>query len=234
MGNRAALMIRSCQLLYLTCSLLLCTALCASAASLPDDSISAPPAAAALDTNALPPLSVQAVHDAASNRVVQLGLKDYLHMVLQHNESIQAQMLDAEVYRRKARGERGIFEPQLETSVNREANKRTNNIEQQAAQGGDALFEERNTIYDGGLEALVPTGGKIRLGATMSDLANNINPAGIFGGGSLTNMTRQYKTSSASPTPSRCSRGAGSPPRSPPSASRPSIPTSPSSNTAAS
>ena len=43
--------------------------------------------------------------DADSNSpVVELKLSDYLQEVLQHNESIQAQMFEAEANRRKARG----------------------------------------------------------------------------------------------------------------------------------
>ncbi len=123
---------------------------------------------------------------------VDLKLADYLHQVLQHNESIQAQMLDAEVNRRKARGELGVFEPQLEASVTREANKRTNNLQQAAADSGQALFDERNNIYDGGIEQLIPTGGKIRLGATMSDLGNNLTP--VLPGGITLNSTNNYWT----------------------------------------
>lgn len=123
-----------------------------------------------------------------------MRLKDYLHQVLRHNESIQAQMLNAEVNRREARSEWGAFEPQLKTSVTRQANKRLNNSQQQAALGGQVLFKEQNTIYNGEVETLIPTGGKIKLGATMSDLANNVNPAGIFGGGSLSNLVYQYQT----------------------------------------
>lgn len=110
-----------------------------------------------------------------SNReaVVKLSLSDYLHRVLRHNESIQAEMLSAEASHHKARSEWGAFEPQLEVSFTREANQRTNNY-QQAVQLGQTYFDERNSIYDGGIESLLPTGGKIRLGATMSDLINNI------------------------------------------------------------
>ncbi|MGO9478585.1 MAG: TolC family protein [Limisphaerales bacterium] len=125
--------------------------------------------------------------------IVELKLTDYLQQVLQNNESIQAQMLEAEVNRRKARGEYGIFEPDLEASIMRVSNQRTNNVQQQAAQSGQSYFSERNTIYDGGLETLVPTGGKIRLGATLSDLGNNVNPYGnIF---TATNVwIQQYQT----------------------------------------
>ena len=45
---------------------------------------------------------------------------------------------------------------------------------QQSEQGGLLLFSERNNIYDSGLEGLAPTGAKIRLGYTLSDLRNNL------------------------------------------------------------
>jgi len=137
------------------------------------------------------PANGQPVSNATAR--VDLKLADYLHQVLQHNESIQAQMLDAEVNRRKERGELGAFEPQLEASATHEANRRTNNVQQLAANSDQALFNERNNIYDGAIEQLIPTGAKIRLGATMSDLGNNVNPYG-----SLINQsniwTRQYQT----------------------------------------
>jgi len=128
-----------------------------------------------------------------ATRTVDLRLGDYLQEVIQHNESVQVQMLEAEANRHKARGELGVFEPDFEASVMHEINKRTNNTQEAAAQGG-TFFSERNTVYDGGIESLLPTGGKIRLGYTLSDLANNVNPAGFLGGGSLTNLVRQYQT----------------------------------------
>jgi outer membrane protein TolC len=111
---------------------------------------------------------------------VELKLNDFLRLVLQRNENLEAQMLETESNRRKARAERGVFEPDLVMSVTREANKRTNNVVEQAAQGGQPLFSERNTIYDTGLESLVPSGGKIRIGYTLSDLVNNVNPVPFF------------------------------------------------------
>ncbi|HXE41744.1 MAG TPA: TolC family protein, partial [Candidatus Baltobacteraceae bacterium] len=140
-------------------------------------------------------LSLSARAELSTN-AVDLTLNDYLKEVLEHNNSIQAQMLDAESNRRKERGERGIFEPQLEASVMREINERTNNVQQAAANSGQSFFREQNNVYDGGIEELIPIGGKVRLGATMSDLANNVNPnplAGLFG---QTNSvwTREYQT----------------------------------------
>ena len=137
-------------------------------------------------------LSAQAQPVSNQTQFVELKLDDYLQSVRRQNESVQAQMLEVEVNRRKAKGEKGIFEPELVTSILREADKRTNNVQQQASQGGQLYFDERNTIYDGGIESLIPTGGKVRLGATMSDLVNNINPIPIFG--SVSNkFTQEYQ-----------------------------------------
>lgn len=110
--------------------------------------------------------------------VVELKLDDYIHQVFTHNETVQAQMLETEVDRHKATAEKGIFEPQLELSYTREANARTNNTQEQASEGGQNFFSERNSIYDGGVEQLIPLGGSVRVGATLSDLNNNINPDG--------------------------------------------------------
>lgn len=136
--------------------------------------------------------TVRAQSVSNATQVVKLKMDDYLQEVLQHNESIQAQMLETEVNRRKARGEQGIFEPDFEVSYTREANSRTNNAVQRAALNNAGLFEEQNSIYDGGIEDLIPTGGKIRLGYTLSDLNNNAEP--IISGTNITAFTKQYQT----------------------------------------
>ncbi|HXT13906.1 MAG TPA: TolC family protein [Candidatus Angelobacter sp.] len=128
-----------------------------------------------------------------SGPTLNLKLDDYLRMVAERNETLQAQMLETEAAHYKERGEWGIFEPNATASVTREGNRRQNNTEQEAAQSGQPVFDERNTIYDTALETLVPTGGKIRLGFTESDLFNNVNPVPFFG--STNNVfTRQFQS----------------------------------------
>jgi len=124
----------------------------------------------------------------------ELKLQDYLQLVADHNESVQAQMIETEVSYRKARGETGIFEPNLVATVEREYNKRLNNSLQQSEQGGLLIYREKNNIYDTGLEALVPTGAKIRLGYNLSDLSNNLtNNVNIFNIAS-TGLRQQFQT----------------------------------------
>jgi outer membrane protein TolC len=138
--------------------------------------------------------SIVRAEDTNEPPVIELKLSDYLQQVLRHNESIQAQMLEVEVNRRKEQGEHGIFEPDLEASYVREANKRTNDVEEQSSQSGQGFFQEQNSIYDSGLEQLIPTGGKIRLGYTLSDLENNVNPYGNIINSTNNIFTKQYQT----------------------------------------
>ncbi len=131
---------------------------------------------------------------ASKSDVFELKLSDYLQRVLENNEALQAQMLGAEASRRKARSEYGMFEPELVNTFTREINQRTNNVEERAAQGGAGYFSERNNIYDSALESLLPTGGKIRLGYTLSDLQNNVNPFGSILSTTNELWIRQYQT----------------------------------------
>jgi outer membrane protein len=125
-------------------------------------------------------LRLPAVPTLSGKQATELRLDDYINLVLENNENVQAQMLEAEVNRRKFRAEYGAFEPEWVSSVEREINNRQNNTEQSAALAGIQVLRERNTLYDSGIESLIPTGAKIRLGANLSELDNNIPPiAGI-------------------------------------------------------
>ncbi len=136
----------------------------------------------------------QAAMPANHTQVVDLRLHDYLQTVLRQNNTLQSQMLQSEAARRKSKAELGAFEPLLELSAMHEANKRTNTVVQQASQNGQGYFNERNNVYDSGIESLLPTGGKIRLGYTLSDLGNNVNPYGNILSTTNQIWTRQYQT----------------------------------------
>ncbi|HWC60265.1 MAG TPA: TolC family protein [Verrucomicrobiae bacterium] len=129
-----------------------------------------------------------------ANEVVELRLTDYLQKVLDHNDTIQARILEAEAGFRRERAEHGIFEPQWDSSITRVINKRTNNVQQAAEQSGQFFFSERNTIYDTGVEALLPLGGKVRIGYTLSDLVNNVNPLGGLLTTTNNHFIQQYQT----------------------------------------
>src|SRR6266496_2599833 len=122
----------------------------------------------------LPIVAVMHTQALAQPAAAELTLDVFMKRVLERNESLQAKMLEVEVNRRKALGEYGPFEPEVFGSVSREANRRQNTAEQQSSLSGAADFSERNNIYQGGLETLVPTGAKVRLGYTLRDLRNSL------------------------------------------------------------
>jgi outer membrane protein TolC len=123
---------------------------------------------------------------------VLLTLNEMIQMVLDHNESVQVRILEAEIGRRTLASEKGIFEPQITGSVERVDSVRPNNAQQIASLGFSAqpFLTERNTLYNAGLEFLTPIGTKLRTGLTVRDLNNNIQQRGgeleTFVGATLT------------------------------------------------
>lgn len=70
--------------------------------------------------------------------------------------------------------EYGAFEPELYASAKPEATKRQNTVEEKSGLSQLPVFDERNNIYEGDLETLVPSGARVRLGYTLRDLKNNL------------------------------------------------------------
>ncbi len=102
-----------------------------------------------------------------------LGLKEFLRLVLERNESLQTRALELKIADKRFRAERGAFEPDLVLGFDRAENDRENNAQQQRATG-ELIFQEKNNVYTSGLEALVPTGARVQLGYTLNDLRNNL------------------------------------------------------------
>src|SRR5690606_5504447 len=123
--------------------------------------------------------------DAVTNRA-SITLIEYLQRVVERNESIQTRILELEFNRRRLAAEAGAFEPELFGEYSHQDTRRENTTEQRLNQSGRAIFKEKNNIYQGGIEALVPTGARVRLGYTLRDLDNNL-PSSIFSTVSHTN-----------------------------------------------
>src|SRR6185503_10600032 len=98
-----------------------------------------------------------------------LTVAEFLQLVVERNESLQAKVLEFMIAQKRFKAERGAFEPELVLSYDRVENKRENTAEQRRS-SGVAVFEEKNNIYNAGIDALIPTGGKIRLGYVLRDL----------------------------------------------------------------
>ena len=110
---------------------------------------------------------------APARQPQDLTVRELVQRVVDQNEAVQARLLEFEASRRRYSAEKGIFEPDLTGSVSHERNSRLNTVEQQRATLSNS-FSETNTLYAAGIESLVPTGAKLRLGYSLRDLNNNL------------------------------------------------------------
>ncbi len=102
-----------------------------------------------------------------------MTLHRFRELVLARNLGLEAQHLGWQASRRMLRSEWGTYEPTLVLGADRAVTERDNTIEQQLSQGTD-FFEERNRSYNAAIEQLLPTGGRVRAGASLRDLRNNL------------------------------------------------------------
>lgn len=102
-----------------------------------------------------------------------VGLTNYLALVIERSERLQADAAGFRATNRLTRAERGIFEPALVGSVEHNENRRQNNA-RDVVSLSNSLFDERNNNYTSALEFLVPTGARMRLGYSLRELHNNL------------------------------------------------------------
>ena len=98
---------------------------------------------------------------------------NYLSLVLQRSERLQADAAILRATNRYARAERGVFEPALVTGAGYTVNTRLNNARDLTSLGRQ-LFDEHNAEYTSALEFLVPSGARLRVGYSLKDLNNNL------------------------------------------------------------
>ena len=103
-------------------------------------------------------------------------LSEVLERVLAQNDSLQVQSLGVEIAEKTREAERGIFEPQVVTSVGRDDRRRQNNTQQLLGLGAlqNSELMERNTLYHGGLEFLARPGTRLQAGYNLQQLGNNL------------------------------------------------------------
>jgi outer membrane protein len=119
--------------------------------------------------------------------IAELSLADYTQRVIEYNESVQIRLLELAISNKRVKAERGIFEPEFFSSLERAGNRRENTAQQKVSSSFEPLFSELNSTYSGGIEFQAPTGARLRLGYTLQDLANNYTRKYF-------NLDRQYQT----------------------------------------
>lgn len=130
--------------------------------------------------------------NAAGSGTVELySLDDYLQRVLDHNEQLQIAVLQTEASEQRLKGAESIFDPEFVANYQFEDRDRPNTVQQARALSNLAQFDQENHVASSAIESLVPGGGRVRLGYSLSRLDNNLQGApSLFGGG--TNPGAEY------------------------------------------
>jgi len=102
-----------------------------------------------------------------------LTLDEFIDRVASGNLGLAAAELARDVRVQQFEAEKGIFEPEFVGSVGRGRTERENNIEQETNQGA-GLFVEREETASVGVEGMLPTGGRFRIGTNVEQTANNL------------------------------------------------------------
>ena len=126
---------------------------------------------------------VSSVSSALGEDSNPIRLDEFIQSVAEKNESVQMRVLAFEASRQTYLAEKGIFEPDFFGSVAKEALDRQNTVQEERSQLS-STFSEDNNLYQTGIEGLVPSGAKIRLGYTLRDLRNSLqdDPSFLFRG----------------------------------------------------
>src|ERR1051325_7185085 len=114
---------------------------------------------------------------AESRLTTDLTLNEMIQRVLERNEGLQGRILELAIARKKHQAEKGVFEPDLVTSYDHVENKRQIGLQEKTLGVVGQVCDEKNNIYNAGLESLVPTGARLKLRYSLRENNNNINPS---------------------------------------------------------
>ncbi|MCD6187099.1 MAG: TolC family protein [Desulfuromusa sp.] len=104
----------------------------------------------------------------------RMSLTKLIHRVVADNQQIQIQKTDWMIRQAEAEQSRAIFEPELLTSIERQMHKQRNTVQESLNRNYDSTYSEHNWKYDAALQALVPTGGQVKLGYNFNELSNSM------------------------------------------------------------
>lgn len=107
-----------------------------------------------------------------------LTLQEFRRLMMVQNDAIQLKRLEYEIGTHTEKGERGIFEPSVVGSVNYLHNDKPSNQQLLTSLGGRTNLHERNVVYEGGIDFMLPSGGKLNTGYTLRQLKNTLQLQG--------------------------------------------------------
>ena len=103
-----------------------------------------------------------------------LTLSEFRKRVFARNEQIQMQLIGVLIAEKNYLAALGEFEPAFVSDIQHVDSSRPNTAEQASSQSGLGVFNERNNLYNNGIEARLPTNADVRLGFNVLDLQNNL------------------------------------------------------------
>jgi outer membrane protein len=112
--------------------------------------------------------------ETAGEEKMALSLPEFIRLVREKNVQISYQAAQFAISREAVSGAKAIFEPAFVGSYTKEEINRQNTVQEAVSQGFNPEFEEKSYNYQGGVEGLVPTGGRLWLGYSQRDFSNNL------------------------------------------------------------
>ena len=112
----------------------------------------------------------------------ELPLDTYLKEVLDSNDRIQIAVIQTEIGLRRRDAEATLYHPELVINGQYQDIARPNTAQQERSLSGLAEFDQQSQLYSGGVESMIPGGGRVRLGYSVNRLKNNLQgTSSIFG-----------------------------------------------------
>ncbi len=116
-------------------------------------------------------------------RVEELSWAAFMQRVVDYNDTIQGQLLGFQSARHLRKAETGVSEPAFVASTEFVDRDQPNNFQLERSLGllngqdpggYPSIFLERNWNYSSAIEVATPFGTRFRLGATASEIRNNV------------------------------------------------------------
>ena len=118
----------------------------------------------------------------------EVTLQDYLQEVWESNELLQMRALGAAITDQQLEAEKAIFDPVFVSQIYALDEQRPNTSEQRLNLGFSNMFNQRNKVFQTGVEFLTPSGLQVQLGYDLSRMSNNLNSGSFANGEYLTKV----------------------------------------------
>jgi outer membrane protein TolC len=104
----------------------------------------------------------------------QLTLADLMQRVASSNREVLLKEVEWQIRQAEAAEAQSIFEPELNSTVERVSNEQQNSLEESLSQNLESTYSEDNWTHDTSIQALVPSGGTIQLGYSVNRYENSL------------------------------------------------------------